>query len=39
MFDVEGFLTEMERRKDLGQLRPFAPKRFKFVAGELTELG
>lgn len=38
MFDVEGFLTEMERRKDLGQLRPFAPKRFKFVAGELTEL-
>lgn len=38
MFDVEDFLSEMERRKKLCRLRKFEPKRFKFSNGELIAL-
>jgi virginiamycin A acetyltransferase len=38
MFDVEGFVSELERRKEAGDLLQFHPNRFKFSDGKLIQL-
>lgn len=38
MFDVLGFINEMELRRDKGYLRPFKQNKFKFINGELNQI-
>ncbi|WP_084502722.1 CatB-related O-acetyltransferase [Microbacterium indicum] len=38
MYDVEEFLDNMEKRREVGDLLPFEPKRFMFKSGALVSL-